>query len=282
MNEHVTGTPADAVVDSDLEALADEDSGAALDFAEPSAGDRVEFAGDGAAAEAEEGVADAEVASEGGVEVAADVGDDAEGVVAYEGVADEEDAVEGGGIGAPSLRAALEALLLVTDEPTDPSSLAVLTKTPVAEVESTLRELAQEYDRDHRGFALVEIDGRWRYYTRDTCAEVVERAAIDDRHARLTAAALETLAVVAYSQPVTRGRVSGIRGVNVDGVMRTLVTRGLVTEAGVDQSTGAVLYSTTHLFLERLGISSLEELPQLAPMLPDLATAEDLIDAASV
>jgi len=180
------------------------------------------------------------------------------------------------------LRAALEALLLVTDEPTDPSSLAVLTKTPVAEVESTLRELAAEYDEDQRGFALVEIDGRWRYYTRDTCADVVERAAIDDRHAKLTAAALETLAVVAYSQPVTRGRVSGIRGVNVDGVMRTLVTRGLVTEAGVDQSTGAVLYATTHLFLERLGISSLEELPQLAPMLPDLATAEDLIDAASV
>jgi len=256
MSEHVTGTPADPQLDS--EATTGDVSGAQLDFAEPAAADRV----------------DVEVGNDAEVEVGHDAEVDAD--------VDAEDAAEAGGIGAPSLRAALEALLLVTDEPTDPSSLAVLTKTPVAGVESTLRELAQEYDRDHRGFALVEIDGRWRYYTRDTCAEVVERAAIDDRHARLTAAALETLAVVAYSQPVTRGRVSGIRGVNVYGVMRTLVTRGLVTEAGVDQSTGAVLYSTTHLFLERLGISSLEELPQLAPMLPDLATAEDLIDAASV
>lgn len=169
------------------------------------------------------------------------------------------------------LRPALEAILMVADEPLDHVALATVVGYPVAEVDEALAGLAEEYDDQRRGFELRNVAGGWRFYTRDDYAGVVEKFVLDGQQARLTQAALETLAVVAYKQPVSRARVSAIRGVNVDGVMRTLVTRGLVEEAGTDQETGAHLYRTTSYFLERIGITSLEELPELAPFLPEMA-----------
>jgi segregation and condensation protein B len=173
------------------------------------------------------------------------------------------------------LRPSLEALLMVADQPLDPVTLASAVGHPVAAVTEALGALAREYDEQGRGFELRNVAGGWRYYTRDEYAAVVEGFVLDGQQARLTQAALETLAVVAYKQPVSRARVSAIRGVNVDGVMRTLVTRGLVEEAGEDHSTGAHLYRTTGYFLERIGVTSLDELPELAPYLPEM---DDLVD----
>jgi segregation and condensation protein B len=170
----------------------------------------------------------------------------------------------------PPLPAALEAVLLVTDEPVPAVTLAQVTERPTEEVERTLRELAAEYLADGRGFELRNVAGGWRLYTRPDCAPYVERFVLDGQSARLTQAALETLAVIAYRQPVTRSRVSAVRGVNVDGVVRTLLSRGLITESGQDDDTGGVLYRTTPMLLERLGLQSLEELPSLAPLLPEL------------
>ncbi len=169
----------------------------------------------------------------------------------------------------PGLRPSLEAILLVLDEPVEEVVLAQVLERPRGEVSAALRELSAGYTADGRGFDLREVAGGWRFYTRAECAPVVERFVRDGQEARLTAAALETLAVVAYRQPVSRSRVSAVRGVNCDGVMRTLVLRGLVEEAGTDQETSAILYRTTSYFLERLGLRSLEELPDLAPFLPD-------------
>jgi segregation and condensation protein B len=174
-----------------------------------------------------------------------------------------------GGPGEPSLRAGLEAILLVVDEPVPEVMLAQILERPRDEVAATLRELAEEYTRQARGFELREIAGGWRFYTRDVCAPLVERFVRDGQQARLTQAALETLAVVAYRQPVSRARVSAIRGVNSDGVIRTLTLRGLIEEAGHDPEHQAVLHRTTGYFLERLGLNTLEELPDLAPYLPD-------------
>jgi segregation and condensation protein B len=173
------------------------------------------------------------------------------------------------------LRPALEAVLLVADTPLDHRTLAQAVDRPPQQVADALQELAQEYAEQGRGFDLREVGGGWRFYTRDTFAPVVEKFVVDGQQARLTQAALETLAVVAYRQPVSRARVSAIRGVNVDGVMRTLVTRGLVEEAGTDAETGAVLYRTTSYFLERMGLSGLDGLPDLAPLLPDMADVEE-------
>ncbi|RCG33077.1 SMC-Scp complex subunit ScpB [Sphaerisporangium album] len=169
----------------------------------------------------------------------------------------------------PGLRAALEAILLVVDEPVAEVTLAQVLERPSREVAETLRELAAEYTRDGRGFDLREVAGGWRFYTRADCAAHVERFVRDGQQTRLTQAALETLAVVAYRQPVNRARVAAIRGVNSDGVMRTLVARGLVEEAGTDPESQAVLYRTSSYFLERLGLRSLDELPAIAPFLPD-------------
>lgn len=173
------------------------------------------------------------------------------------------------------LRPALEAVLMVADEPLDSVSLASAVGHPVEEVVGALQTLAEEYAEQGRGFELRNVAGGWRYYTRDEYAAVVEGFVLDGQQARLTQAALETLAVVAYKQPVSRARVSAIRGVNVDGVMRTLLTRGLVEETGQDPETGANLYGTTGYFLERIGITSLDELPDLAPFLPEMADLED-------
>ena len=149
-----------------------------------------------------------------------------------------------------------------------------MVERPTEEVRTALMELAAEYTADERGFDLREVAGGWRLYTRAECAAVVERFVRGGQHARLTQAALETLAVVAYRQPVSRGRVSAVRGVNVDAVMRTLVARGLVEEAGTEHETGAILYRTTGYFLERLGLNTIEELPELAPYLPPLEAIE--------
>jgi segregation and condensation protein B len=170
----------------------------------------------------------------------------------------------------PPLRAALEAVLLVTDQPVPAVTLAQVVERPTEEVETTLAELAGEYDEQGRGFELRMVAGGWRLYTRADCAPYVERFVLDGQQARLTQAALETLAVIAYRQPVSRARVSAVRGVNVDGVVRTLLARGLITEAGQDEDTGGILYRTTPLLLERLGLQSLDELPSLAPLLPEL------------
>ena len=184
-------------------------------------------------------------------------------------------------IAAPSLRAAIEAILLVVDEPLDEVTLASVLERPQAEVAEQLQELAAEYTRDQRGFDLRSVAGGWRLYTRPECAGVVERFVLDGQQARLTQAALETLAIVAYRQPVTRARISAVRGVNVDGVLRTLTTRGLVEEAGTEHESGALLYRTTSYFLERLGVGSLEELPELAPYLPELDSLTESTDQFS-
>ena len=166
------------------------------------------------------------------------------------------------------LRPALEAMLIIADQPLDELTLAGAVGHPVDQVSEALAGLVLEYDESGRGFELRNVAGGWRYYTREDLAGVVERFVLDGQQARLTQAALETLAVVAYQQPVSRSRVSAIRGVNVDGVMRTLLSRGLVEEAGTDQETGAHLYRTSSYFLERIGVTSLEDLPELAPFLP--------------
>jgi segregation and condensation protein B len=180
----------------------------------------------------------------------------------------------------PGLRASLEAILLVADEPVPAVVLAQVLERPTGEITELLRTTAAAYEQEERGFDLREIAGGWRFYTREECAPVVERFVSEGQEVRLTQAALETLAVVAYRQPVSRARVSAVRGVNCDGVMRTLTLRGLVEDSGTDPETGAILYRTTGYLLERLGLASLDELPDLAPFLPenvdDVADGEDI------
>jgi segregation and condensation protein B len=168
---------------------------------------------------------------------------------------------------APALRKLLEAILIVVDQPVQTAHLAQVTERPTAEVSRLLGELAAEYAAADRGFVLREVAGGWRLFSAPDCSSYVERFVLEGQHARLTQAALETLAVVAYRQPVARAAISGIRGVNVDGVVRTLLARGLIEEAG-QESNGATLYVTTPYFLSRLGLTSLDELPSLAPYLP--------------
>lgn len=171
--------------------------------------------------------------------------------------------------GDPPLAALLESVLLVVDEPVTDIVLAQTVDASPDVVRTTLRELANEYTNQGRGFELRQVAGGWRLYTRAECAWAVERFVREGQRAKLSQAALETLAVVAYRQPVTRSRVSAIRGVNVDGVMRTLALRGLVEEDDTDGEHGAARYRTTAYFLERLGLPSLDDLPDLAPYLPD-------------
>lgn len=170
--------------------------------------------------------------------------------------------------GTPA-RAAIEAVLMVGDEPVTEVALATTSGLPVGRVHDLVEELAGEYDDDGRGFALRSVAGGWRFYSRQEYAPVVASFLMDGRRARLTQAALETLAVIAYRQPASKARVGAVRGVNVDGVVRTLMARGLIEEVGADAEHGAALYGTTTYFLERLGLGSLDELPPLAPHLPD-------------
>lgn len=178
-------------------------------------------------------------------------------------------AAAGGTVPSSDLRMSLEAVLLVADEPVPEHVLAEVTGQPPVAVAAVLRDLASSFTAERRGFDLREVAGGWRLYTRADCAAVVARFVGDGQEIRLTQAALETLAVVAYRQPVSRGRVSAVRGVNCDGVMRTLVLRGLVEEAGADGETGATLFRTTSYFLERLGLARLSDLPELTQFLPD-------------
>jgi segregation and condensation protein B len=173
------------------------------------------------------------------------------------------------GLGDTELRGALEAILMVVDEPVTVRLLAQVLEEPPNRIEHMLATLVEEYVRTGRGFELRSVAGGWRYYTRAEYAGYVERFVLDGQQIRLTQAALETLAVVAYKQPVSRSRVAAIRGVNCDGVMKTLVTRGLIEECGTEHESGAHLYRTTRLFLEKIGLNSVEDLPSLGPFLPD-------------
>jgi len=174
------------------------------------------------------------------------------------------------------LGAVLEALLLVVDTPVTVDALAAAIEQPAYRVAAKLAVMAEELSARDSGIDLREAGGGWRMYTRAKYAPYVERLLLDGARTKLTRAALETLAVVAYRQPVTRARVSAVRGVNVDAVMRTLLARGLITETGTDTDTGAITFATTELFLERLGLSSLTDLPDIAPLLPDVDVIDDL------
>ncbi|KIR61288.1 SMC-Scp complex subunit ScpB [Micromonospora haikouensis] len=175
------------------------------------------------------------------------------------------------------LRGALEAILLVVDEPVSELTLAQVLEQSPERIGPLLDDIAAGYTAAGHGFELRRAAGGWRLYTRPEYATYVERFVLDGQSVRLTQAALETLAVVAYRQPVTRSRISAIRGVNCDGVLRTLVSRGLVEECGAEPDSGAFLYRTTTMFLEKLGLNSVDELPPLAPFLPD--NVEELADA---
>lgn len=195
-------------------------------------------------------------------------------------------------------RAALEAVLMVIDEPATSEELAAGLNVTVAVVEDLLQDLQWEYsgytvkapDVDAvgfavasaapRGFELRNVAGGWRIYSRSDFADIVGRFVLEGQTTRLTQAALETLAVIAYRQPVSRARVSAIRGVNVDSVVRTLTQRGLIEDSGNDPESGAVLYRTTSYFLERMGIGSVAELPPLSPHLPGLEGIDEYYDAS--
>jgi segregation and condensation protein B len=175
--------------------------------------------------------------------------------------------------GAPG---AIEAVLMVVEDPISEIALAAALGVPQARVEILLEEIRGEYDREGRGFELRQVAGGWRIYSRAEYAPVVEQFLLEGQTAKLTQAALETLAIVAYRQPVSRARVGAVRGVNVDAVMRTLVSRGLVEEAGNDPETGAVLYRTTNYFLHRIGLRGLDDLPALAPFLPEVEALDEI------
>lgn len=179
------------------------------------------------------------------------------------------------------LGSVLEALLLVVDTPVSVDALATATEQPASRVADSLRSMAAGFGARDSGIELREAGGGWRMYTRAKYAPYVEKLLLDGARSKLTRAALETLAVVAYRQPVTRARVSAVRGVNVDAVMRTLLARGLITEAGTDGDSGAVTFATTELFLERLGLTSLSDLPDIAPLLPDVDVIDDLSETLS-
>jgi segregation and condensation protein B len=177
------------------------------------------------------------------------------------------------------LRSVLEALLLVVDTPVTEEALGSATQQPVYRITAKLQVMAEELTQRDSGIDLRKTGEGWRLYTRARFAPYVEKLLLDGARSKLTRAALETLAVVAYRQPVTRARVSAVRGVNVDAVMRTLLARGLITEAGADEDSGAVAFATTELFLERLGLTSLADLPDIAPLLPDVDTIDDLSES---
>lgn len=177
------------------------------------------------------------------------------------------------------LAPALEAILMVADEPISIVSLAAAVDQPLAEVKSTIEALKADYDGvnggTRRGFELREIGGGWRFYVREEFDNTVNEFVHSQVPTRLSQAALETLAVVAYRQPISRGAIASIRAVNVDSVVRTLVSRGLITEVDSDSETGAILYGTTDALLSHLGINSLDELPPIAPLLDDGAEGFD-------
>lgn len=172
---------------------------------------------------------------------------------------------------------AIEAVLMAATEPVEARLLAELLEMPVAAVDEQCRRMADEYERERRGFVLARVAGGYRYQTHPDVAPYVERFVLEGQHVRLSVPALETLAIVAYKQPVSRGQVSAIRGVNVEATMTTLLQRGYVEEVGRDPGPGqAVLYGTTTMFLERLGLHSLHDLPPLGDFVPDASVVEAL------
>jgi segregation and condensation protein B len=174
-------------------------------------------------------------------------------------------------------RRAVEAILMVADRPVDPHLLAQVTETPPAEMEALLAELAEGYENDERGFVLVKVAGGYRFQSHPDLTAYVERFVLEGQHARLSSAALETIAIIAYKQPISRAQIASIRGVNVDGVVRTLEQRGYIAEVSRDQGPGqAVLFGTTDLFLERIGVDSLDDLPPIADFVPGADVVEAL------
>jgi len=171
----------------------------------------------------------------------------------------------------------IEAILMVVDEPVTEITLASTLQVPVDQIRLALDQLLPSYEG--RGFTLKAINGGWRFYSAPEFSEIVEKFVLDGQQNRLTQAALETLAVIAYRQPISRARISAIRGVNVEAVMKTLITRGLVEEFGVENETGAILYRTTNYFLERLGLNALTDLPPLAPHLPDIDGLDEILES---
>lgn len=171
------------------------------------------------------------------------------------------------------LERALEAVLMVADEPLSLVALATGLGVPVPAVRQTIERLVADYDGQdggvRRGFELREVGGGWRMYVRAEHDDVVRQFVLTQNPTKLSQAALETLAVIAYKQPISRGAIASIRAVNVDSVVRTLLGRGLITEAFTDSETGAIHYETTDLLLVQLGINSIEELPQISPLLVD-------------
>lgn len=175
-------------------------------------------------------------------------------------------------------RSTIEAILMVVDQPLTPLELADALEFEEHDVREHLLALEDEYGLQQRGFTIREINGGWRVYSRADYAPAVEKFLLGGHQAKLTQASLETLAVIAYRQPISRARVGAVRGVNVDGVIRTLTTRGLIAEMGTDGDGGAMLYGTTPYFLQRMGLSSLDELPALAPYLPETDVIDELIE----
>ncbi len=172
---------------------------------------------------------------------------------------------------------AIEAILMVAEDPIEPGLLAQLLEVPVERIESMCAELASQYEAEERGFVLVRVAGGYRFQSHADLAPYVERFVLEGQTSRLSAAALETLAIVAYKQPVSRAQVAVIRGVNADAVMRTLSLRGYVEEVGRDPGPGqAILYGTSRLFLERLGVDSLADLPPLGDFVPGPEVVEAL------
>lgn len=180
------------------------------------------------------------------------------------------------------LGTALESLLIIAADPMPISDLAAATGVAEPEIAAALAALAEEYRSSGRGFELRELPGGWRFYSAASCADLVARWVTDGRQARLSQAALETLAVIAYKQPVSRSGVGAIRGVNVDAVVRTLQARGLVEQTGEDPLTGAGLYGTTSMFLDRMGLSSVADLPPIVDLLPNPDEVADHIDGEAL
>ena len=179
---------------------------------------------------------------------------------------------------APSLRSALEAILMVIDEPVKIAVLAQITNTPIQDVEKELDAISFELEERQSGYLLRQVAGGWRFYTNEECWPIVEKFVKEGQPTKLTQASLETLAVIAYKQPVSKGRISAIRGVNVDSVIRTLLNRGLIEEAGIEHESQSILYRTTNYFLEKLGINDLGQLPPVADYLPDMSALDSLIE----
>ncbi|WP_242612911.1 SMC-Scp complex subunit ScpB [Janibacter limosus] len=177
-------------------------------------------------------------------------------------------------------RAAIEAVLMIVEEPVTDHALASALELPVEEIREHLGALESHYADGQHGFTVRNVGGGWRFYSHHAYAPVVERFVIDGQQSKLTTASLETLAVVAYRQPIARGRISAIRGVSVDGVVRTLLTRGLIVEVTKDEESNATLYGTTPYFLERMGLNSLDDLPPIAPYLPDATVLDELMNEA--